>query len=613
MDTSSFTVEADHTPVPPRSPLRPRLFEWISGTFAEAIIAFLLFAAIAVFQTWPLCADFRNQIPGDNGDAFALLWNFWYVPYGLTQPGVSLWFTEMQLAPYGAHLIFHTNCYLLALVAWPVNAALGIAAAYNASVLLSMSLTGLGFYLLCRDAKTSRAAGFLAGYAFAFSPFVFAHLPGHLTLIQTQFIPFALLFLRRTAFAGPFDWLNAGALGVCVWAAAVTDLTIFVTTLLLCCVCLLSLMVERGIKLRWQPLLINLLLAAGVSVVLALPWIRAYVVARSGHDYSTKPWAGSETFCGPRDFFVPPVFHGLWGKALNPTAGVFPWQYSEAGAYLGWACILLAVIGAVMRRSRPVWPWVIAVAVFVNLSVGNRYSAPAQTHWKWIMLGRYLPDLPLLDQVRVPARFALGAHACIAYLVAVGCDALQSTRTRWSRFVPVMIAPLLVLDFWFAPSPVLKVSPVPSYCDFLAKQQGTVLLFPVGIGSGVGYNGGMLQTQQLIDQRVHHKPLLCAYVSRIPQDVVEKISNDLMFNTLLALQKDKAVDTLPDSTQVVDFCTRAKIAWIVLPPEYGPGTRLYEFLKSTLGLGEPRRFPEADVYAVKRIPGGEQPGTGSGR
>lgn len=574
-------------------------------TWREPLAVLGVFIALAGALTWPLCDNLPDHVPGDNGDAFALLWNFWYLPYALTVPGVSPCFTNLQLAPYGADLIFHTNCFLPAFAAWPVYASLGLAAACDLAVLFAIALTGWGTYLFAREVGVSLLSAALAGYAFAFCPFVFAHLPGHYTLVQTQFIPFALLFLRRCTRATTPAWLDAIGLGITIWGAAVTDFTILVITLLLSIVCLAGVMFDRRHTLNWRAALINLLSAAVLAVILAIPWIRSYHLARLAHDYSTRlPWAGSEYVCRLRDFLVPPVFHGMWGHALNPKSGTLPWNYSESGGYLGWVCLLCAATAVFLCREWRVWVWGFAFLVFANLSLGNRYSAAAHGHLRWLMLGRWLPQLPLLDQIRVPARFSLGAHFCLAVLLAFGADALSRARWRlsilrdWRWVWPVAIAPLLALDFWFVPLPLAVVAKPPAYCSFLAKQNGAALIFPIGVGSGNGYNAGKLRAQQLIDQSVHHRPLISGYISRIPNDVADHMRSDVVFNALLALQNEKQPALEPTPEQITQFVRGSDIRWIVIGAEYTPDSPLRHFLKQW-PIGVPQVFDGWQVFALE--------------
>ena len=67
---------------------------------------------------------------------------------------------------------------------------------YNLLFLSTFVLSGLGMFLLGRELTGSRAAGFVAGLAFAFSPFRFASMP-HLQVLSSAWMPFVLFGLRR--------------------------------------------------------------------------------------------------------------------------------------------------------------------------------------------------------------------------------------------------------------------------------------------------------------------------------------------------------------------------------------------------------------------------------
>ncbi|MGI8907770.1 MAG: hypothetical protein ACR2IE_14915 [Candidatus Sumerlaeaceae bacterium] len=543
------------------------------------------------------------MIPGDNGDAYANLWTFWYLPYALTH-GLSPWFSNMQLMPYGVDLIYHTNCYLPMLLTWPVKAFLGIGAAYNTSVLLAISLTGFFFYIFCRENGCSAAGAIIGGFAVAFSPFTFAHLPGHLSMLQMHFVILALLFLARILRAKELQIWNAIGLGTAVWAVAVTDLTLLVTLVCLSLVVLIAAFVELDIL--WKPVARNIGIGAAASVVLVLPWARALVLALKNHDYSrvfsnTAP--EKRFYCSFNDLFVPPIFHGFWGKTFHPNASVSSLLYSEAGGYLGTVCLAL-VAGAIwLRGSRAVWTWTCAGALFVSFAFGVSFANRVYSLWTLVLPPNFGVGLPLLDQVRVPARFTLPAHACIAFVCAQGFDAVSSLVNQVQRLgVWVGSVALLVLDFFFAPIPVCTSKPSEHYQHASLKGEGSILELPLWLRSGPGPMMRPFAPQQLLDQSVHEKPLLSTYVSRIPKDVARKVLSEPVLRHIYALQRGSPTNAAPDARQVSAFLKNADVRWIVVPPEMRSRTALLAFLQKTVPLGKPQRIENADFYEVAKQP-----------
>jgi len=99
--------------------------------------------------------------------------------------------------PYAHSIAFSEHLIGETLVTLPLLLLTGNPAlSYNINVLLSFVLTGFFTYLLVLGLTGSRAAGLLAGVAFAFCPFRFMQM-GHLHMLATAWFPFTLWALFR--------------------------------------------------------------------------------------------------------------------------------------------------------------------------------------------------------------------------------------------------------------------------------------------------------------------------------------------------------------------------------------------------------------------------------
>ena len=126
-----------------------------------------------------------------------------------------------MFAPFGIDLTLHTHTALPSWIAATVLAPLSIVAAQNLVILASLALNGFAAYLLAVDRTSDRGAALVAGVIFAGSPYVAAHLFGHVNLVCAWGIPLFLLFffraLERRSVA------NSVAAGLCMVATAFTD------------------------------------------------------------------------------------------------------------------------------------------------------------------------------------------------------------------------------------------------------------------------------------------------------------------------------------------------------------------------------------------------------
>ena len=95
--------------------------------------------------------------------------------------------------PSGVNLAWETPVPLAAVVAWPVTAAFGPTAGYNAWFVFALILDGWCTYLWLRRHAKSQLGPLLAGSLMMIGPYTAAHGLGHLNLVS--FFPIPLIFM----------------------------------------------------------------------------------------------------------------------------------------------------------------------------------------------------------------------------------------------------------------------------------------------------------------------------------------------------------------------------------------------------------------------------------
>jgi hypothetical protein len=185
------------------------------GRALTGLHASLLYLGAAVATTWPLAAGLWRDLPWDLGDSllncWILAWDADHLARVFTEgPGAlrgfwsaNIFHPEPLALAYSEHLIAQAVQIL------PVYAATGnVILCYNLLFLSTFVLSGLGTFLLVRDITGRPGAAFVAGLVFAFAPYRVAQY-SHLQVLSSQWMPFALLGLRRFVASGrtiPLAW-----------------------------------------------------------------------------------------------------------------------------------------------------------------------------------------------------------------------------------------------------------------------------------------------------------------------------------------------------------------------------------------------------------------------
>ena len=160
----------------------------------DPLVAALLYTGLTLLLTWPLARGLTHDLPADFGDP---LFASWAIAWDATHLGPRLVECEhLPPAPAVARLFgafpragVCRSCRSTPRRSNPILC-------YNLLFLSTFILSGLGAFLLGRELTGSRAAGFVAGLAYAFAPYRFASVP-HLQVLSAAWMPFVLFGLRR--------------------------------------------------------------------------------------------------------------------------------------------------------------------------------------------------------------------------------------------------------------------------------------------------------------------------------------------------------------------------------------------------------------------------------
>ncbi|MCS6802665.1 MAG: hypothetical protein RMM58_00970 [Chloroflexota bacterium] len=512
------------------------------------------YLALALVATWPLATRLATHVPGSNVDEGAFLWNLWWVRFALLDLRQSPFWTDYIFYPVGVNLATYTLTFLNGLLAIPLERAAGPIVAGNVLFLLSLTLSGLGAYLLVREVLTeggrssaaTEGASIAAGIVFAFpaSRFVYAAL-GQMNFASTAPLPFFLLFflrLLRGARQGRLPLGTAVLAGLSFAAAALTELTYAVFLALF----VLPFLVGEA-RWWWAKRALPLALGSGLAfcaAAAALPLL--IVVPRYLADSAVAPPSLSEAqrFSADLLSFVVPT-------RLHPWLGRLAREWSEDFrdipiAFLGWTTLLLGIIGAA-ARWRQARVWAAAAALFALLALGPLLTINGQTRFDLdgLIVSVPLPFLalhyvPLVGANRVPNRFSVVLMLALAVLVGFALHWL-ARRLPPAAFAALALAAaaLIFLEHLSAPLPLRAATPPAGY-ERIRDEPGdfAILQLPLGWRNSYGTQG-LERTIVQSYQWAHQKRLFGGNTSRTPESTFAYFRRVPLFESIIRLEEGK--------------------------------------------------------------------------
>jgi hypothetical protein len=488
-----------------------------------------------------------NKWPSNLQDGASFAWNLWYFSKQVTHfhdPFV----THDLFFPIGAPLGFHTYTPLLGLIAWPFIKLFGLTNTYTLFTLLGPTLAAIGTYFLALHITKNRWAAFYAGCAYAALPDQAYRMVGHLNLNQTWVLPFALLALirfyetprRRTI-------IELGtALGVSLWVDAIfTSFVVIATLVFVLC--------KFRTTLR-KPMIINWLKVGAIAIVTASPILFAMFRDIKNNQLDPLPGWGeaNHTNADVFSYVIPSQFNpitGSWfaGAQIKYTVG-------ERFAFLGWSVLALALVSLFLWKS----PWkktisVMALVFFV-LSLGPfLLFLGAQGHHFTYLGERFnvplpyflLHFIPIINGVRIPARFEFMTNLLFIVMAAAALTALMQRKPKWTPAFAIVAIALMTLESLPGNVPPLHSTKIPTPYTAINNDSGNgaVLELPIQWRDGFGQIGDITtrndHTIHLYYATRHGKPLVNGMIARYPDKSETALQQIPVYSQILTLQHDQ--------------------------------------------------------------------------
>ncbi|HEX7484928.1 MAG TPA: DUF3108 domain-containing protein [Vicinamibacterales bacterium] len=491
---------------------------------AAWVTAFAVLAAAGL--TWPLLLHpfARLAAPAGAGDPYLNLWILgWDLGTVTREPlallagrifDANIFFPAERTLAYSDHLI------LQALAVTPIYLVTrSLAFCYNTLLFGSLVAGVLSMYVFARSVTGSRSGALVAGTAWGFMPFHFAHLL-HLQLQSLYWLPLTFLFLHRVM-AGRRR-RDAVWLGVCSAAQATSSVYWGVIGAVALVVGAMTLAAGIG---RWRSgaLARRLLLAAFVGAVLLAPFAWPYWQVQQHEGFARNLYEASQHEAVATSYLRVPPGNLLYGRTgvLRPAgdAGAMSGRHEgpEQELFPGFAVAILALVGAWRGWRRDSRPLVMTMASVIVLGAVLSLG-PDGVRWLYSLLHRFVFGF---QAVRAPARFGVLVTFGLSVLAAVGVCGLSrdgplgrlpgAAGRGVRRIVPLAMLVLVGLEYLNVPLPTVAAPPATTAVgQWLAREPGAgaVLYLPL--------DGDLGNTPAMVGSLEHRRPIVNGYSGQRP-------------------------------------------------------------------------------------------------
>jgi hypothetical protein len=410
-----------------------------------AVVAGVVYLALASAVYWPISPfDTRHVVGGCAcGDAVQQAWFLDWVAFAFGH-GHNPLFTTYLNAPDGANLAVNTSMPLLGILGWPLTAASNSIAAFNLLLRLALALSALSMYFVLRGYVRSRAAAFVGGLLFGFSPYMLTEGQLHVFLVFLPLVPPLIPLIDRWLVRADRSPYRCGALvGLLLGLEMLISAELVAVCVIFAVIALIPLAIRHHRLVRSRlPLLVRGLGAAAAVGLVTGGYVIWMLVA--GPQRPVGPphrVANLDSWHADLLSLILPSRPQLLRPSLLYDVGqqFVRGTVHENGFYLGIPLLVLVIVGAVwLRRHALVLGFATLGVVSFVLGLGTRLTVA--NHVTKIRLPfAVITRVPLLQEIG-PTRFALAIQLAASVLLALVLDRLlQRPAVKGMRRPAVMV------------------------------------------------------------------------------------------------------------------------------------------------------------------------------
>ena len=531
--------------------------------------AVLVYCCAAVLYTWPLALHPTSRLaaPVGPGDPFLYLWVFGWVMQTLLRNPLDVLngrvFNANIFYPAESTLAYSDHMLLQSVVLAPVYAMTGdVVFCYNLLLFASMLLSAIAMHAFVRGVTGSTPAAYLAGLAWGFWPYRFAHLV-HIQLQALYFLPLAFLLLHRLM-AGRRK-RDAAGLGVVMALQAVSSVYYGVIGAVGVAVAAIALAIGVG---RWRSALVarRLVLAAVVGGVLVAPIVWVYWRVQRDAGFGRSLYEASRNAAALRSYAQVPAENVLYGRT-----GVLPSGMLEQALFPGFIVLGLAAAGVVKGARGDARPLVITMICVGSLAVVLSLG-PDGFRDLYGLFQRYVFGF---QAIRAPARFAVLVMFALTALAALGLRELAGRDRKRRTFVYALVL-LAAVEWVNVPMPLAAAPPRYTLVgQWLHREPGPGAVVHLPVTVDVASTPAMVQSLE------HRRPIVNGYSGQRPEFY------NALVDSLSAFPSDEALLTLNETG----------VRFVVTPTPVDPPSP-----GAAWPLVERARFFDGVVYELRWTP-----------
>lgn len=513
-------------------------------------LALVVVAQILVFAitTWPFALSPLSRIIGWPGDNLQHLWSLWWAKHAWLDLRQSLGNVSVFYHPLGMdHSLMGTTVWNQFLLL-PVTALFGPTIAYNTAVVLAYALTGLATYALIRYLTRSQAGALFGSVAFTFCAARMSHIYAHLANITMYWFPLGALALFWLN--DKLTWRRAVVTGIVLWTGMLVNFKSIITFLMPVSVVLGSWFLSAAQSLRQKTRCALMLatvaaVAAGLWLPIGAPLLGTVAQGDGGFLFNFGVESNSASLLG---FLAP-----SWRNPLLPdvpAAAEFLEKVNgfwiETLVYVGIATLALAVIGARAAGKQAV-PWLILIAGCGILALGPFLKIAGEpvmlqiegAQHKAALPWAYLAQLPVLNLLRTPGRFAQPMMLGVAVLAGFGAAWVHARLKGRPVIRPVALGALAFVAAFEGvvvfPTRTFGPSSPPFFRQIAqGGKPGALLTYPSLNPLNPGTFEWLGTELQMLHQTTHQRPITSGYIWRVDDTVYGAID-----------QLENAIDPAP--------------------------------------------------------------------
>lgn len=557
---------------------------------SSALRPLLVYVAAAVAATWPLAVHPTSLLgaPVGPGDPYLNLWILgWGMQAAIGDPASVVTgrvFDANIFHPAPGTLAYSDHLLLQSVVLAPLYALTGnVVLCYNVLLLASLVGSALAMHAFVRSVVGSTGGAYLAGLAWGFGSYRFAHLL-HLQLQSLYFLPLTFLFLHRVM-AGRRR-RDALVLGTLAALQAVSSVYYGVIGVVGLAAAAVPLAVGTG-RRRLIVLARRLALAALVATALVAPVALVYWRVQQREGFGRNLYEAGQNAAYADSYFQVPPGNLLYGRTgLLRRSGIErpaspPHSGPERELFPGFLFVSIAAAGLWLGWRGDTRPLVVSLGMVVAagffLSLG-----PDGIRSIYAVLHRYIFGF---QAIRAPARFGVLAMFGLCGLAAVGWRELTAGSHRAAprhlpRLASAAVFVVCVLEWAHLPTALADAPPLRTEVgEWLRQQGGAGAIVELPIGIDIDNTPAMLRSLE------HRRPLVNGYSGQRPAFYPSLV------DALSTFPSDESLAVLHDSAVrfVVVHGAAAADAENAPPP-----------------IGERVRFADAAIFELQWTPEAEE-------